>query len=141
MDIQDVIKFANEIGTCYLATIDEDKPRVRGMRMWKADKDGFWFHTGITKNLCKQLKKNPKIEISFYNNAMDLETMRMLRVNGEVEFVDDTGIKLGLMEERPFLKAISTTETLMVFKIYKGEAWFWTMKDNLDEDGMERVKF
>lgn len=32
------------------------------MLMWFADKTGFYCHTATAKNLCKQLKANPKVE-------------------------------------------------------------------------------
>jgi pyridoxamine 5'-phosphate oxidase len=50
-----------------------------------------------------------------------------------------------LLEERPFLKAIGVGKPddpmLAVFKIYTGEAHFWTMENNMREAQVERVKF
>jgi uncharacterized pyridoxamine 5'-phosphate oxidase family protein len=62
-----------------------------------------------------------------------------------VKFLDDLKLKARLLEERPFLKAIGTGKpddpSLAVFKIYTGEAHFWTMENNMREEQTERVKF
>ena len=75
---QDIVKFANENPVCFLATADEDQPRVRGMLMWFADETGFYFSSANTKDLTKQLRANPKVEITFYSpgasHNMDMKT-------------------------------------------------------------------
>ena len=144
MNLQDCIKFANEIKVCHLATAEGDQPRLRGFLMWYADESGFYFHTGSTKQVCKQLKVNPKIEVCFLRQEDEFSST-MLRVAGEVEFIEDEALKKRLMEERPFLKKIAEgspdTSFLQVFRIHKGEAHFWTMADNLKESEIPRIKF
>lgn len=144
MDYQDCIKFANENPVCYIATADGEQPRVRGFLLWFADENGFYFHTGATKEVCNQLKTNPKVEVCFYAPG-DPQTAKMMRVAGEVEFLDDIALKTRLLEERPFLKAIATggpeDPLLVLFRVYNGEAHFWTMEDNLRESEIERITF
>ena len=108
MDYQDCIKFANENPVCYIATMDGDQPRVRGFLMWFADENGFYFHTAASKEVCKQLKNNPKVELCFYAPETHPNVGKMMRVAGEVEFLNDIALKARLLEERPFLKAIAT---------------------------------
>jgi uncharacterized pyridoxamine 5'-phosphate oxidase family protein len=67
MNVDDCIKFANQNPSSYLATVDGDQPRVRGMLMWKADKTGFYYSTGSTKDLYRQLKANSKVELCFFD--------------------------------------------------------------------------
>ena len=145
MEITDCTKFANEKPVCYLATADGDQPRVRGLLLWFADKSGFYFHTGSTKSVCKQLKKNPKMEVCFFAPEQPQKVGKMLRVAGKVKFLNDLALKARLLEERPFLKAIGTGKPddplLAVFHIYTGEAYFWTMENNLRESEIERIKF
>lgn len=146
MKLSDYTKFANENPVCYVATVDEDQPRVRGFLMWFADDTGFYFHTGATKAVAKQLVKNPKIEVCFYSPApMEQGGGTMMRVSGKVEFVDDKALKARLLDERPFLKEIqsklSDDSLVAIFRIYTGEAHFWTMTDNLKESQSERVRF
>jgi uncharacterized pyridoxamine 5'-phosphate oxidase family protein len=137
MELKDYIEFANKNPACYVATNDGDQPRVRGFLLWFADESGFCFHTGTPKNVCKQLKKNPKIEVCFIAPSQDPSKMKM--------FIDDLTLKARLLEERPFLKAIGTGKPddplLSVFKIYTGEAHFWTMENDMREGQIEKVTF
>jgi uncharacterized pyridoxamine 5'-phosphate oxidase family protein len=57
---------------CSLATVDGDQPRVRTFLLWRANEDGFYFETFNPKDVYKQLKSNPKVEMCFYNNEPDL---------------------------------------------------------------------
>jgi len=131
-NINTCIEFANENKTCYLATLDNDQPRVRAMQFWFADQTGFYFQTGIIKDLYKQVKTNPKVEVCFYKP--DKMSGTMLRVAGKIEFVNDKQLKEKVMVERPFLKEMGLTSespTLIIFRIAHGEAHFWTMETNL----------
>ena len=133
MEFKDCIKFANENPSSFIATVEGDQPRVRGFWMWFADETGFYYHTGAPKPVCSQLKKNPKIEICFYHAADDGGVM--MRVAGQVEFLDDMKLRERLIDERQFLKAwgySAESKELAIFRIAKGEAYFWTMKTNFD---------
>jgi len=145
MNIKDCIEFANKNPVCWLATTDGDQPRVRGFLLWYADEKGFYFHTGATKNVCKQLKKNPKIEVVFFAPDANQMESRMMRVAGKVKFLDDIALKARLLEERPFLKAIGTGKPddplLAVFQIYTGEAQFWKMENNMRESEIKKIRF
>jgi pyridoxamine 5'-phosphate oxidase len=144
MDFQDCIKFANEHHTCYLATAEGDQPRVRPLGMWFADKTGFYFHSQSVKALCKQLKKNPKVEIVFH--APEEKPLgRVMRVAGKAEFCDDMELKKKSYEARPFLKGMGIKgpedPVVAVFQVPHGEAFFWTMKSSMWEDDIEKIKF
>ena len=132
MNIQDCIKFSNENPICYLATIDNDQPRVRALGFWFADETGFYFQTSTIKEFTHQLKKNPKTEVCIYKHEGMNGTM--LRITGEVEFIDDRKLKERALEDRPFLKSFGLTvdsPSLVIFRIVHGQAHFWTMENNL----------
>lgn len=132
MKIQDCIKFANENPLCYLATVEGDQPRVRALGFWFADESGFYFQTSSIKDFFRQLRKNPKTEVCFYKHEGMIGTM--LRIAGNVEFVDDIKLKERVIKDRPFLKEFGLTpqsQGLVIFKISHGEAFFWTMQSNL----------
>ena len=141
MNFSDCVKFANRINTAYLATEDGDQPRVRPLGMWYADDSGFYFQSQSVKALCQQLQKNNKVEFSFF----DPEASTVLRVSGVVEFINDIEVKRKCLEERTFLKdmGITTAEDprLAIFKVYKGEAYFWTRRDSMKEADIPRIKF
>ncbi len=145
MDLKDCIEFANKNPVCYLATVDGDQPRVRGFLLWYADENGFYFHTGTTKKVCKQLKKNPKIEVCFQAPSQNQAELKMMRLEGKVKFLDDLALKARLLEERPFLKVIGTGKPddplFAVFQIYTGEAHFWKMENNMRESEIEKIRF
>jgi pyridoxamine 5'-phosphate oxidase len=132
MDINDCIKFANEVKLCFLATVESDQPRVRALGFWFADETGFYFQTGDLKQFYRQLKINPKTELCFYKHENPTGTM--LRIAGKVEFIDDVKLKEKVLQERPFLKSFGLTINspgLIIFRVSHGEAHFWTMENNL----------
>jgi uncharacterized pyridoxamine 5'-phosphate oxidase family protein len=107
--------------------------------LWRANEDGFFFETFTPKDVYKQLKDNPKVEMCFYNNEPDLEKAKTMRLSGEVEFLDDPDLKKQLLHDWPFLQ--DAEPVLELFRIPSGEAFFWTMADALQEKEIERVRF
>jgi pyridoxamine 5'-phosphate oxidase len=144
MSFQDCIKFANENPVCYLATIDGDQPRVRGLLMCFADEEGFYFATLSPKEVVKQLKANPKVELCFYNNPEQLMDAKQMRVTGAIEWVDDKALHERICKERAFLADITgqpIEPVVELFRVHSGVAHFWTMMDVLKEPELERIKF
>lgn len=143
MDFSDCIKFASENPVTYIATIDGDQPRVRAFAMWFADSGGFYYHTGTPKKIYGQLKKNPNLELCFHKPGEGAGTM--MRVAGKAEFVNDKALKERLFRDRPWvadlLKAAPKGGELAMFRVAHGEAYFWTMADNMRESEAPRVKF
>ncbi|HCG99572.1 MAG TPA: hypothetical protein DE036_07240 [Actinobacteria bacterium] len=141
MSFQEAIQFMQENPTCTLATADGDQPRARGMLVLWAREDGIYFTTGAPKSLYTQLRANPKVELCFYTP----QPLKALRVTGEVKFVDDIALKSQALEERPFLKAFGSgtagDPNFIIFKVANGEAFFWTMEDNLSEAEIPRIYF
>lgn len=132
MTIRDCIKFTNENPICFLATAENDQPRVRIIGFWFADETGFYFQTGSIKDMYKQLKINPRMEACFYKHEGMLGTM--LRIAGKVEFLDDIKLKEKALADRPFLKEFvlsADSPRLIIFRIAHGQAYFWTKERNL----------
>ena len=130
MNFQDCIYFANENPICFLATVEDNQPRVRELGFWFADKTGFYFQTSTTKNFYRHLKNNPNTEVCFYKHEEMIGTM--LRITGKVEFIDNIKFKEKVLIDRPFLKDYGVTVNsagLILFRIAKGEARFWTIKN------------
>jgi uncharacterized pyridoxamine 5'-phosphate oxidase family protein len=133
LQFDDCIKFSNDNPSSYIATTEGDQPRVRGMLMWFADKTGFYYNTGATKDLYKQLQANPKVELCFFDPKS--QNLKMMRVTGKAEFVNDIDLRERLVAERPFLKQMGLTAEspgLILFRVPKGEAFFWTWDTNLE---------
>jgi pyridoxamine 5'-phosphate oxidase len=144
MELSDCLAFANEHPVCYLATDEGDQPRVRALLMWFADERGFYFMTLSPKSLSRQLHANPKVEICFYNGAAELPEARMMRVAGEVEFVDDAGLTHRVAEERGALEGIigrPLEPVTEVFRLRTGNARFWGLGDIMKEPDLQRLVF
>ncbi|MFH1259952.1 MAG: pyridoxamine 5'-phosphate oxidase family protein [Elusimicrobiota bacterium] len=144
MNFNDCIKFAKEHPLCYLATMDGDQPHVRGFLLWYADETGFYFHTADSKSVFKQLKVNPRLEVCFFVPERYPDLGIMLRVAGKVKFIEDTQVKVRLLEERPFLQEMAggpDDPKLSVFQIHTGSAYFWRIENNLKESEVEKIKF
>ena len=144
MDFNDYIQFANEHPVCYLATLDGDQPRVRTLLLWFADQTGFYFATLSPKDMSKQLKNNPKIELCFYNSPADINQSKQMRIMGKAEFVDDEELHNRILKERKFLADLvgrPLDDVTEVFRITSGEAHFWTFADILKEKELDRLNF
>jgi uncharacterized pyridoxamine 5'-phosphate oxidase family protein len=125
MEIDDYLKFANANQASYFATVDGDQPRVRALLMWYADLSGLYYGIDASKDVYKQLKANPKVEVCFF----EPKSNKMMRVAGKVEFLNDLNLKKKLIEARPFLKQMGLTPEspgLIIFRVSKCTAHFWT---------------
>ncbi|MCG2730599.1 MAG: pyridoxamine 5'-phosphate oxidase family protein [Acetobacterium sp.] len=121
----------------YLATVDGDQPRVRGMLLYRADENGLVFHSGTMKKVYAQIQKNPKVECCFN----DFKTGRQLRVRGQLEIVNDNALKdeIANHPSRAFLKPWKESgelsdfyQTFAVFKMTDGVGVTWTMETNFE---------
>ncbi len=61
--MQEVYEFLKKCGSYFLATMDGDQPRVRPFGTVDIFENKLYFQTGKVKNVSKQIKLNPKIEI------------------------------------------------------------------------------
>lgn len=132
MTIHDCIRFTSENPVCSLATTENGQPRVRRIGLWFADETGFYFQTSSAKEMSGQLQRNPKTELCFYKHAGLIGTM--LRISGEVEFLEAPEWEQKVLNDRPFLNSFKLSEgglQLVLFRIAHGEAHFWNMDNNL----------
>ena len=145
MDFKECVAFANENRISYLATDDNGQPRVRPMSLWFADDSGFYFQATTDKAMCKQLQKNNRVEMCIYAPGSGGTMGKMMRVTGKVEFIEDKTFKIKALKDRPFLKntGIETPDDprLVLFKIYTGEAFFWTMGSSRGDSENKPITF
>ncbi|MCL5024140.1 MAG: pyridoxamine 5'-phosphate oxidase family protein [Nitrospirae bacterium] len=131
MNKSELFEFLNANPIFHLATVEGNKPRVRGMMMYRADENGILFHTGKGKDLHRQLSANPQVEMCFNNGKF--EDLIQIRVSGRVELVEDLNLKKEIVEKRAFLKPWVEQmgyEPLAVYRMKNGVAALWTMKTN-----------
>ena len=131
MNKTEILGFLNANPVFHLATIEENKPHVRGMYLYQADENGILFHTGKMKDLHLQLTKNPNVELSFNNGK--LADLMQVRVSGIVELIEDRELKEEIVRKRPFLKPWVERDgygSLAVYRIKNGSAIVWSMSAN-----------
>ena len=129
MTAQEMFKLINENPAFHLATAEGDQPRVRGMLLFRADENGFVFHTASTKDVYAQIKENPKAEMCFSCGNVQI------RVKGVLEQVHDEELRREIFAHpsRKFLQAWIANgidNLLQVFVMKDCTAVTWTMETN-----------
>lgn len=131
MNKSEILEFLNTNQVFHLATVEGNKPHVRGLLLYKADENGVIFHTGRMKDLHKQLTQNPQVEMCFNNG--NFENLIQIRVGGTVELIEDLELKKEIVQKREFLKPWVDKmgyEFLAVYRIKNGIATVWSMGTN-----------
>ena len=126
-EILELIK-ANPIS--FMATVEGNKPHVRGMVIYNADENGIIIQTWTIKDIHQQIVNNPEVELCFN----DFEAGIQVRVSGKAEIIDDLAFKQKVVENRPFIKPMVEEKGYDVVAIYrvKGKATIWTMATNYE---------
>ena len=130
MDKAEIIDFMNANPDSCMATVEGNKPHVRGVGIIKADENGIIIQTSTRKDIYKQLSANPNVELWFGN----AEQRTQVRVSGAVEAVDDAELKAEVMAKRPFLKEEiekGVYGELAIYRLKKGVAHVWTPETNM----------
>ena len=97
---KECIEFATANPVGHLATTDGDQPRVRPFGTAMIFEDKLYIQTGKSKNVSKQIMKNPKIEIC----AMSSDNT-VLRVEAVAVEDDRTEARQKMLDAYPQLKA------------------------------------
>lgn len=102
--MKEVCEFMKKCGAYYIATVDGDQPRVRPFGTALIFEDKLYIQTGKSKNVSKQIAKNPKIEICCFSDGT------WLRIEA-VAFDDDRiEAKQQMLDEYPQLKAMYSAD-------------------------------
>lgn len=131
MNKAEVFEFLTVNPMFHLATVEGNKPHVRGMLLYRADENGIIFHTGKMKDLHRQLTEIPQVEMC--SNNGNFENLIQIRVSGTVELVEDIELKKEIVQKREFLKPFveqAGYDLLAVYRMKNGTATIWTMKTN-----------
>jgi len=121
-----VFDFLKKAGTYYLATVDGDQPRVRPFGTINLFEGKLYIQSGRKKEVAKQIKANPKVELS----AFDGETW--IRVAATLVEDNRAEAQESLLEAYPNLRnryAVNDGNNIVyylkdataVFSTFKGE--------------------
>jgi len=131
MTSKEVIEFAAKNPIFALATTDGGRPRVRMMMLYRADDNGLIFTTGRDKDVNKQLQASPAVEMCFYDAAQG----RQVRIEGNVEMLNDLKLKKQIVKDFPFLKPWVESQgydVMATYRLKSGKAVTWTMETNFE---------
>lgn len=134
MNKDQIFKIINDNPVFYLATCEGGEPRVRAMKLYRANEKGIIFNTSTAKELHNQLLRNPSVELCFYDSTEEVQ----IRVRGEVKLLDDPVFKNEIAEKIPPLKPMIMGEgdkKLAVYHLPKGKVKVW----KIDSDYAPRI--
>ena len=100
MTLEQVCDFLRETGTYYLATVEGDQARVRPFGTVLLYDGKLCIQTGRKKDVAKQIKANPKVELCACKGG------EWLRVAGEMAELDDRAARVAMLDRYPELKAM-----------------------------------
>lgn len=98
--MNEVYEFIKSCGTYFLATVEDDQPRVRPFGTVIIFDGKLYIQTGKSKNVSKQIQKNPKVELCCFDGG------QWLRLAGELVRDDRVEPKEAMLEAYPNLKAM-----------------------------------
>ncbi len=93
-------EFLKSAGVYYLATIDGDKPRVRPFGTAEIFEDKLYIQTGKSKDVSKQIEKNPNVEICAFKDG------KWIRVSGNLVRDDRVEAKKDMLDKNPNLRGM-----------------------------------
>jgi len=96
--MQIVNDFLKKAGTYYLATVEDDQPRVRPFGTVNIFENKLYIQTGKVKPTAKQLAKNPKVEICAMADG------EWIRVSGTLVEDDRFEAKKSMLDAYPGLR-------------------------------------
>ena len=117
--MKDVYEFLSCNTVQYLATIDRNGlPKVRPFMMLAIHEDKFYFAVGADKEVYKELKNNPNLEV-----AASSPTFDWLRISGKAVFIDDVELKNKLTQETDISESTYKNNNSSDFEVfYIGDA-------------------
>lgn len=111
--MNEVVKFLSENPVQYLATVGRDgKAKCRPF-MFCLEKNGkLWFCTNNTKDVYKDMRENPYIEIS-----VSSPSYAWIRLNGKAVFENNMSVKEDCMNN-PIVKGQYQTADNPIFEVF-----------------------
>ncbi len=122
--MKEVCEFLKECGTYYLATVEDNKPRVRPFGTINIFEDKLYIQTGKSKNVYKQLEKNNNFEICAFKDG------KWIRVSGELVNDDRVEAKKDMLDNYPELRSMydenDANTSVLYFKNAKATIYSFT---------------
>ena len=116
--MKEVQEFLKDCGVYYLATVEEDQPRVRPFGTAEIFEDHLYIQTGKKKDVFKQIEANPKVELCAFKDG------KWIRVSGKLVLDDRVEAKKDMLDKNPNLRSMynELDENTTVLYFESGEA-------------------
>ena len=98
--MEEVKNFLKDCGVYYLATVENDKPRVRPFGTAEIFEDHLYIQTGKSKNVSKQIQANPYVELCAFKDG------KWIRVSGKLVRDDRVEAKKDMLDKNPNLRGM-----------------------------------
>ena len=98
--IEKTCEFLKAAGTYYLATAENDQPRVRPFGTAHIFEGKLYIQTGLVKDVAKQMLANPKIEICAFKDGT------WVRVAAEAVLDERIEAKVSMLDAYPSLQGM-----------------------------------
>ena len=98
--MKEVQNFLKECGVYYLATIDNNKPRVRPFGTAEIFEDKLYIQTGKKKDVYKQIEQNNNVEICAFKDG------KWIRISGKLIADDRVEAKKDMLDKNPNLRGM-----------------------------------
>lgn len=115
ISVEDCFRFIRECGYFFLATIAEDRPRLRPMGMIYADGKYLYLATDTRKGVYQEMMNNPRVEVGAYS----LNSRKWLRLEGSVEPEHTVSVVEGFTDLYPMLKQEYAGEEALYLTIFR----------------------
>ena len=122
--MQEVYDFLRTCGVYYLATVENDQPRVRPFGTAVIFEKKLYIQTGRKKNVARQMLTNPKVEICAYDPGKGV----WLRIEAKVVADERLEAKQYVLDQYPQLKSMykADDENTLVLYLKDATATFYT---------------
>lgn len=111
--MNEVVKFLQENPVQYLATVGRDrKAKCRPFMFCFAQEGKLWFCTNNKKEVYKDIKENPYVEVS-----VSSPTYAWIRLNGKAVFENNMVVKEACMNN-PIVKGQYQTADNPIFEVF-----------------------
>jgi len=98
--MKEVYEFLKETKTYYLATVDNNKPKVRPFGTVNIFEDKLYIQTGKSKDVYKQIETNNNAEICAFLNG------KWIRLEGKLIADDRVEAKKSMLDNYPELRGM-----------------------------------
>lgn len=114
--MKEVYDFLKKCGVFFLATVDNNKPRVRPFGALNIYENKLYFQTGKSKNVAKQIEINPNVEITAFFDG------KWIRLEGTLVNDDRIEAKKSMLDNNPELRSMYSEEDPNTLVLYIKDA-------------------